>query len=52
MIMLAQYGRFAVIVVAMWVRWIVAKLDHFENGSGVWVTSRTANVTVITDKIF
>jgi hypothetical protein len=52
MIALAQYGRFGFIALAMFVRWLVAKLDHFENGSGVWVTGRTGNVTVVTDRLY
>ena len=51
MIALSQYGKFAFIALAMFVRWMIAKLDHFENGSGVWVTGRTGNVTVVTDKL-
>lgn len=50
MVALAQSAKVALVAVLMLVRWIVAKLD--QAGSGVWVTGRTGNVTVITDKLF
>lgn len=51
MILLAQYGRFALITLGMLARRITVKLDHFPNGNRVWVTGHTGNATVITDKI-
>jgi hypothetical protein len=52
MLALAQYGRFAFVALVMLVRWVVTKVDSMQNRSGVWVTGRTGNVTVLTDKIF
>jgi hypothetical protein len=52
MLTLAQYGKVAFVVLGMFLRWMVAKLDSYQKGSGVWVTGRTGNVTVVTDKLF
>lgn len=52
MLLLAQYGKFALVAMGILLRWMIAKLDSFQKGSGVWVTGRTGNVTVITDKLF
>jgi hypothetical protein len=50
MVVLLQLGRFALITLPMFLRWIVGELDQI--GSRVWVTGRTGNVTVVTDKFF
>ena len=50
MVNLVQFGRLGFVALAMLVRWIVARLGV--NGKGVWVTGRTGNVTVVTDKLF
>lgn len=50
MVTVVQFGKLAFVALAMFVRWIFAKLD--QNGKGAWVTGRTGNVTVITDKFF
>jgi hypothetical protein len=52
MIAMAQLGRFAFVLLPILLRWMVQKLDHVLNGNGVWVTGRTGNVTVVTDKLF
>jgi len=52
MLALAQYGRFAFVALAMLLRWLVAKWNSGSRGNGIWVTSRTGNVTVVTDKVF
>ncbi|HTT34113.1 MAG TPA: hypothetical protein VMH48_10970 [Methylomirabilota bacterium] len=52
MLALTQYGRFAIVALAMLVRWTAAKWNSGHRDSGAWVTSRTGNVTVVTDKIF
>jgi len=52
MLALTQYGRFAFVALAMLVRMVVAKWNSGHSGNGVWVTSRTGNVTVVTDKLF
>ena len=52
MLALVQFGNFAMFAVVMLVRSIVAKWNSSPDGSGVWVTSRTGNVTVVTDKLF
>ena len=51
MLALAQYGRLAFVALAILMRWIVAKWNSGGSGNGVWVTSRTGNVTVVTDKL-
>ena len=51
MLAIAQFGRFAFVLLPMLMRWMLAKLDGVLNGSGVWVTGRTGNVTIITDKL-
>ena len=50
MVVLVQFGRLAFVAVAMLVRWIVSKLE--QTGKGAWVTGRTGNVTVVTDRLF
>lgn len=55
MLVLAQfalYRKFAFVALAMLARWVVVKWDSLQNRSGVWVTGRTGNVTVVTDKLF
>jgi hypothetical protein len=52
MLALAQYGRFAFAALAVLLRWVVAKWDSGRSENGIWVTSRTGNVTVVTDKLF
>lgn len=50
MVTLVQSGRLAFVALTMLVRWIVTKVDH--TGKGAWVTGRTGNATVVTDKLF
>jgi len=50
MIMLAQYGKLAFVALTMLWRWTLMNVNKY--GNRPWVTSRTGNVTVITDKIF
>jgi len=52
MLALMQFGNFAFVALAMLVRSIVTKCNPANHGNGVWVTSRTGNVTVVTDKLF
>jgi hypothetical protein len=47
----AQYGKVAFVVLGMLLRRMLAKLESYQKGSGVWVTGRTGNVTVVTDKL-
>lgn len=48
----ALYRKFAFVALVILARWIVVKWDSLQNRSGVWVTGRTGNVTVVTDKLF
>ena len=50
MIALIQFGRLAFVALAVLVRWTVGKWNQW--GNQAWVTGRTGNVTVITDRIF
>jgi hypothetical protein len=52
MLALVQFGRLAFVALAILARAILAKWDAVQNGRGVWVTGRTGNVTVVTDKLF
>lgn len=52
MLALVQFGNLAFVAMTMLVRSLAAKLHFRQNGSGIWVTSRTGNVTVVTDKLF
>ena len=52
MLAMAPYGKIALVALGILLRWVVAKLDFFQKGSGVGVTGGTGNVTVITDKLF
>jgi len=52
MLALAQYGKVAFVALGILLRWVVTKLDSYQKGSGVWVTGRTGNATVVTDKFF
>jgi hypothetical protein len=49
MLALAKCGRSAFVALAMLARWIAAKLSSAQK---VWVTGRTGNATVITDRVF
>jgi hypothetical protein len=51
MLALMQFGNFALAALAMLARTIVAKWHLGRSAGGVWVTSRTGNVTVITDRL-
>lgn len=50
MIALIQFGRLASVALAVLMRWTVGKWSQW--GNRAWVTGRTGNVTVITDRIF
>jgi hypothetical protein len=52
MLALLQFGNFALVALAMLARSLAAKCHFSQSGSGAWVTSRTGNVTVVTDKLF
>ncbi|HYL83098.1 MAG TPA: hypothetical protein VE263_02595 [Candidatus Angelobacter sp.] len=51
MLALEQIGRFVFVALPILARWIAAKFDFLQSGSRVWVTSRTGNVTVVTDRL-
>jgi len=49
-IALIPFGRLAFVALAVSMRWMAAKLNGHANRA--WVTGRTGNVTVITERIF
>ena len=49
MIALVKLAKLAFIALAVLLRWMVGKLD--QHGNRTWVTGRTGNVTVVTDRI-
>ena len=49
MIAFIQFARLAFIALAVLMRWTVGQLNQC--GNRAWVTGRTGNVTVITDRI-
>jgi hypothetical protein len=50
MLAFAQYSKFALLALAVVVRFFAAKFSSACDDGRAWVTSRTGNVLVVTDK--
>jgi len=50
MLAFAQYSKFALLALAVFVRFLAAKFGSLCDEGRPWVTSRTGNVLVVTDK--